>query len=141
MGPMVTFEQVSKEMKMGRGVASRTFWRYIALGLLPKGVKLRGHGNILFFPEDTAKRIAQIEVLKKDYGLPLRLLRKSSFHFLQHESTESLVNKSPSAVDLIVWWAGVMARLDIQPDAKLSKEDLGKVSEEGSKMFAKLSQW
>ncbi len=132
---MITLEQICSDLKdMKVNFAPRTFWRYIELGLLPKGQKLKGKGNILYFPEDTVKRIAQIEFLKQDLGLPLRLLRKSSSHVLQDRFWES-ADKHPLAIDLIVWWAGVIARLDLESNTSLSTEDLVLLSEKTRIMF------
>lgn len=121
----LTLEQVRREARQrGAAITPRTFWRYVELGLLPQGQRYPGMGNIFYFPDDTPERIVQIQSLKKGLGIPIHLIQKSLLYLIEDEPWgATLVRKQPSASDLIVWWAGVMARLGLVQKPKLEDED------------------
>lgn len=121
----LTLEQVRRETrKMGVNITPRTFWRYIELGLLPRGQKYPGQGNVFFFPEDTPQRIVQIQTLKKELGIPLHVIRKSLLFLLEDQPWDkTVIRRQPSGLDLIVWFAGVIARLRLVHKQKLERDD------------------
>lgn len=121
-----TLEQVRNEVReMGVPVTQRTFWRYIEMGLLPQGEKYPGMGNIFYFSDDTPERVMRIQMLKKDLGISLRLIKKSLLYLLEDQPWDmTLARKQPSAPDLIVWWAGQMARLRLLRKPSLDQGDL-----------------
>ena len=123
---MLTLEEVGRETrKMGVAVTPRTFWRYIELGLLPEGQKFPGMGNLFYFPDETPTWLVQIQTLKKDLGIPLRVIKKSLLYLLEDEPwNKTLARKQPSALDLIVWWAGQMARLRLLRKPSVDHSDL-----------------
>jgi hypothetical protein len=64
--------QVLEEAKkMGAGCTERNLWKYHKLDLLPGGRKIPGHGNVAYFPDDTALRIWIIHLLTHElrFGL------------------------------------------------------------------------
>jgi hypothetical protein len=109
---MLTLEQVRHETRqMGAPITARTFWRYVELRLLHQGEKYPGMGNVFYFPDDTPERIVQIHTLKKGLGIPLHRIQKSLLYLTEDQPWDkTVVKRLPSAFDLIVWWAGVMAR-------------------------------
>ena len=121
-----TLEQVRDEVReMGVAVTPRTFWRYIEMGLLPQGEKYPGMGNIFYFSDDTPERVMRIQTLKKNLGIPLRLIKKSLLYLLEDQPWDmTLARKQPSAPDLIVWWAGQMAGLRLLRKPSLDQGDL-----------------
>ena len=134
---MLTLEQVRQESKKkGTTVTPRSFWRYIELGLIPEGQRYPGMGNVFYFPDDTPARIAQIQTLKKDLGIPLRVIRKSLLYLLdEHPWKATVVRKQPSGIDLLVWFGGTMARLGLVKKTQLEKKDFEALSKEVTKMF------
>lgn len=136
---MLTLTEVQERAKQaGAPVAERTFWKYILTGLLPRGEKLAGQGNVLFFPDDTPDRLAQLHWLNKDVGIPLSVLRDSSLYLREGEHWSSALRPlQPSALDLIVWWAGVMANLHVLHKPSLDEEDLVALSMRVKVMFRK----
>jgi DNA-binding transcriptional MerR regulator len=77
--------------KLGVHCTARTFWQYYKLGLLPDGRKLLGHGNVMFFPDDTATRLWLIGFLTRELGFTLSDLRRfhwSEFRALPAENTK-----------------------------------------------------
>jgi len=68
---MLTATEVLDEARrIGAKTALQTFWKYVRLGLIPKGSKIRGHGNVSFYPPDTPQRLKEIQTLSKDLKLP-----------------------------------------------------------------------
>jgi hypothetical protein len=122
---MATLEQVRNEARrMGAPITPRTFWRYVELRLLPQGQKYPGMGNVFYFPDDTPERIVQIQTLKKGLGIPLHRIQKSLLYWTEDQPWDkTVVKRLPSAFDLMVWWAGVMARLRIVNKPTLEEED------------------
>lgn len=137
---MLTLTEVQERAKQaGAPVAERTFWKYILTGLLPRGEKLPGQGNVLFFPDDTPDRLAQLHWLNKDVGIPLSVLRNSSLYLREGEHWSSgLRPLQPSALDLVVWWAGTMANLHVLQKERLDDKDLWALSIRVKTMFEKL---
>ncbi len=134
---MLTLEQVQNETrKLGAPITPRTFWRYIELGLLPEGQKYSGMGNIFYFPDDIPERIAQIHALKIGLGIPLHRIQKSLFYLTEDQPWDKTpLRLLPSAFDLIVWWAGVMARLRLVNKPRLAEEDLPVLFERLTEMY------
>lgn len=135
---MLTLEQVRHETrKAGVNVTPRTLWRYIELGLLPEGQRYPGMGNVFYFPDDTPARLVQIQTLKKDLGIPLRLIRKSLLYLLHERPWDVTPERKPvSGRDLIVWFAGVMARLGLVQKSRLETEDFDALRKPVIEMFA-----
>src|SRR5262245_28873060 len=137
---MLTLEQVRKEAReMGAEVMPRTFWRYVEIGLLPPGRRVPGQGNVLFFQDDTPKRIAQIQTLTQSLGLPIQILQNSLFYLLEDEPwSKTVIRKAPTAADLIVWLAGVMSNMQLFQRSGLDQEDLSALFLRLKRMFGKL---
>lgn len=137
---MLTLAQIRQEARdLGAEVTPRTFWRYVEMGLLPQGQGFPGQGNIFFFPEDTPQRIAQIQTLKQDLGIPIHLIQKSLLYLFEDEPwSKTVVRKPPSAPDLIVWLAGVMANMHMVHKRGLDHEDLTALFVRLKTMFGKL---
>jgi hypothetical protein len=134
---MLTLEQVrGKTGEMGVNITPRTFWRYVELGLIAQGEKHPGMGNVFYFADDTPARIVQIQTLKNDLGIPLRLIRKSLLFVLEDRPWDkSLVRKVPSGVDLIVWWAGLITRLGLVHKPKIQEADFHALLEKLKPLF------
>jgi len=137
---VLTLNEVEERTrKTGMPVAERTLWKYIKMGLLPAGEKLAGHGNVLYFPDETPDRITQLHWLNKEVGIPLPVLQRSLFYLREGEHWESIaMKKPPSPLDLIVSWAGVMANMHIVHKPELDRGDLTALFEHLKKMFEKL---
>ena len=134
---MLTLEQVRAETrKAGVDVTPRTLWRYIELGLLPEGQRYPGMGNVFYFPDDTPARLIQIQTLKKDLGIPLRLIRKSLLYLLEERPWDITPERKPvSGRDLIVWFAGVMVRLGFVQKSRLEERDFRALVKPVMEMF------
>lgn len=137
---MLTLDQVRHETRdLGVDITPRTFWRYVELGLLPEGMRFAGQGNIFFFPEDTPQRIAQIQTLKQELGIPIHLIQKSLLYLLEDEPwSKTVIRKPPSARDLVVWLAGVMANMHLVHKPSLERGDLTALLERLKTLFEKL---
>lgn len=137
---MLTLDEVQERAKKaGAPVAERTLWKYIIAGLLPRGEKVPGQGNVLFFPDDTADRLAQLYWVNKEVGIPLPVLRKSLLYLREGEHWGStMASLRPSALDLIVWWAGAMANLHVLRKPSLDDKDLVALSMRVKIMFERL---
>jgi DNA-binding transcriptional MerR regulator len=95
------------------------------MGLLPQGEKYPGMGNIFYFSDDTAERLMRIQSLKKDLGIPLRVIKKCLLYLLEDQPWDvTLARKQPSALDLTVWWAGQMATLRLLRKPSVDQSDL-----------------
>src|SRR5215470_15786671 len=104
---MLTMLELRRQAKsLGAPIALRTFWRYLDGGLLPPGQKVAGHGNVLYFPDETVERVLLLHSLNKELGIHLPILRRSLLYLLEGEHWADLGKKSPSGFDLIVWLAG-----------------------------------
>ena len=44
----------------GRALTSRTLWRYVEAGWLPQGSKIRGRGNVTYFPRQVVLHLYAI---------------------------------------------------------------------------------
>jgi hypothetical protein len=87
---MITVRAVmSQAKKLGVGCTKRTFWHYDKLGLLPRGRKVPGYGNVMFFPDDTAARLWLIGFLTKELGFSLTDLRRFPWAEFSTVPTES----------------------------------------------------
>lgn len=64
-------EAVEAAESLGTRCALSTFWKYTSLGLLKKGRKKRGRGNVLHVDYDTPQRIRLVKVLNESLGIPL----------------------------------------------------------------------
>ncbi len=137
---MLTLDEVQERAKKaGAPVAERTLWKYIVAGLLPRGEKLPGQGNVRFFPDDTVDRLAQLYWVNKEVGIPLPVLRRSLLYLREGEHWEStMVKLQPSALDLIVWWAGAMANMRVLHRPSLDDNDLTTLCTRVNAMFEKL---
>lgn len=62
--------------KYGVQCTERTFWKYHRMGLLPEGQKLSGHGNVVFFPDETVMRLRLIQLLTKEMEFTLQDVAK-----------------------------------------------------------------
>ena len=62
---------LAKARKLGIKCTPRTFWRYHELGLLPKGRKMPGYGNVVYFPPSTEFSLWWIEYFSKELQIPL----------------------------------------------------------------------
>ncbi len=135
---MLTLKEVLDKLgDMGVDFAPRTFWKYVDMGLLPKGRKLPGQGNLFFFPEDTPQRIAQLYTLNKDLGFPLHLLQRTLLYLLADKPWEkTAVPQPPSGAEFIVWLAGFMANQKLLSKASLDREDLASISGRLGELFA-----
>jgi len=123
---MLTLNQVQERTeKAGVPIADRTFWGYVRLGLLPNGETVPGTGHKRFFPDDLPDRIVQLNWLNKEVGIPLSVLRQSLLYLREGEHWDSSVmRQEPSALDLIVSWAGVMANMHVVHKPSLDHDDL-----------------
>ena len=134
---MKTLEQVNREMKQaGVNITSRTFWRYVEMGLVPEGRKFEGMGNIFFFEDYVPERIVQIQILKKRLGMPLHIIRKSLLFLTEDQPwNKTVVRKQPSGVEMIFWWTGIMARLRLLDKPKLEPVDFQDLFKPVKQMF------
>lgn len=73
---LTVVELMEQARKLGVRIAPRTFWKYAALGLVPTGRKIYGRGNVLYFPDDTPKRLYVIQVLASQAGIQPSTLSK-----------------------------------------------------------------
>lgn len=60
-----------RAQKLGVKCTVRTFWRYYNLGMLPKGRKFPGYGNVLWFRPGTEIVLWWVEFLSTTVGIPL----------------------------------------------------------------------
>lgn len=74
--------------KLSVECTARTFWKYHKLGLLPKGYKISGRGNVIYFPDDTAVRLWLVQFLSKE--LEFNLTEISRYSWSQFESTQAV---------------------------------------------------
>ncbi len=126
--PLLTLEQILRRLDdKGVEFAPRTFWKYVELGLLDKGRKLPGEGNLFFFPNDTPERIAQLSALNKDLGFTLDLLQRSLKYLVAEEPwATSVVPNAPSGTEFVVWLAGFMANQKLLDKPSLGKRECDK---------------
>jgi hypothetical protein len=135
---MLTLEQIQHETKkMGVSITPRSFWRYIELGLLPQGEKYPGQGNVFFFPDYVPERIFRIQTLKRDLGIHLRHIQNSLLYLVEDEPWDkTVVRTKPTGVDLLVWWAALLARLRLFRKPRSEQDDLNALYTEAMQMFS-----
>jgi hypothetical protein len=85
---------VKQSRRLGIDCTERTFWKYHKLGLLPKGCKIPGRGNKVYFPTETAVRIWLIHLLTKKMDFSLSDV--SRYPWSQFEVGETIC--SPNAL-------------------------------------------
>jgi hypothetical protein len=137
---MLTLDEIQERAKKaGAPVTERTVWKYITMGLLPRGEKLPGQGNVRFYSDDTADQLVQLYWLNKRVGIPLAVLHKSKLYLREGEHWASVARPlKPSALDLIVWWAGAMANMRVLDKPSLDREDLAALFARVNVIFHKL---
>ena len=64
-------EVLARARKLGVKCSESAFWKYYKLGLVPKGKKYRGYGNVLWFPPGTEFSLWWIYFWTKEIGLSL----------------------------------------------------------------------
>ena len=139
MVTLLTLHEVEERAKRsGVAVPARTLWEYLHSRLLPQGHKIPGHGNVLYYPDDTPDRLIQVHWLNKKLGIPIAVLRGSLYLHEGEHWDSSVVRRQPSPLDLIVSWAGVVADMRLMNKPSLDHEDLGALFGRLKKMFEKL---
>ena len=134
---MLTLDQIRRKAKeSGAPITQATFWRLVEAGLLPQGERHPGLGNVFYFPDDTADRIASIQTLRKKLGVPVKVIQKFHFYLFEDQPwDETVVRKQPSAVELILWWTGIMTRLRLLDKPKLERRDFHALFPRVKQMF------
>ena len=122
--PLTLSEVLGELRHTGFRSTARTFWKYTGLGLLPKGKKIPGRGNVLYFPADTVKRLRTIDFLNKDVGIPLHQLKRMRDWFQGADFRRSLLWQSPTPLRLVAWFASALADTGLLAKKKLSQSDL-----------------
>ena len=61
-------EVLARARKLGVKCSESAFWKYYKLGLVPKGEKLPGRGNVLYFPDGTHHCLHWVVCLKEVTG-------------------------------------------------------------------------
>jgi hypothetical protein len=95
---------------------ARTFWKYYRLGLLPKGKKIRGRGNVMYFPSETPKRLFAVHWMSTVMGIPLAEIRR-----ITKGKCENL-----TPVDIAALMAMAIADLHLA-DKRLTRDDLEQI--------------
>lgn len=122
---LLTLSEVLGELRQaGFRSTARTFWKYAGLGLLPKGKKIPGRGNVLYFPAGTVKRLRTIDFLNKDVGIPLHQLRRMRDWFQGEDFSRSVLWQDPTPLRLVAWFASALAETGLFGKQKLSQADL-----------------
>src|SRR5579862_1514661 len=101
-------EAITKEWGFNFNV--RTFWKYYRMGLLPKGEKIRGRGNVMYFPPETPQRLFAVHWLSTVVGIPLAEIKRMANNRCEN----------PTALDVIVRMASAIADLHLW-DKRLTK--------------------
>ncbi len=128
--PRLTLSEVLGELRQaGFRSTARTFWKYTGLGLLPKGKKIPGRGNVLYFPADTVKRLRTIDFLNKKVGIPLHQLRRMRDWFQGEDFSRTVLwQGNPTPLRLVAWFASALAESGLLQKKKLSRTDLEELS-------------
>lgn len=136
---LLTLSEVLGELRQaGFRSTARTFWKYAGLGLLPKGKKIPGRGNVLYFPAGTVKRLRTIDFLNKDVGIPLHQLRRMRDWFQGEDFSRSVLWQDPTPLRLVAWFASALAESGLLQKKRLSRADvaeLGKIRDELSDLL------
>jgi DNA-binding transcriptional MerR regulator len=74
---------VRQARALGLDCSERTFWKYHQLRLLPRGQKIRGRGNAVYFPDETVLRLWIIHFLTQQ--LEFTLSEVSRYPWYQFE--------------------------------------------------------
>jgi hypothetical protein len=126
---MLTLTDVQETTKKwGLDFNTRTFWKYYQMGLLPKGQKIKGRGNVLYFPEETPQRLFAVHWMSNVVCIPLAEIKRI---------TTNRWGQNPTALDVIVLLAQAIADLRLW-DKKLSKDDLKRVAGAVNDQFKQL---
>lgn len=137
--PLTLSDVLGELRQAGLRNTARTFWKYAGLGLLPKGEKIAGRGNVLYFPADTVKRLRTIDFLNKDVGIPLRQLGKMRDWFQGEDFGRAVLwQKNPTPLRLVAWFASALADTGLLEKKRLSRPDvaeLGKIRDELSDLL------
>ena len=136
---LLSLSEVLGELRQaGFRFTARTFWKYAGLGLLPKGKKIPGRGNVLYFPADTVKRLRTIDFLNKEVGIPLNKLRRMRDWFQGDDFSRSVLWQNPTPLRLVAWFASALAETGLLQKKRLSRADvaeLGKIRDELSDLL------
>ena len=126
---MVTLTDIQQELKkLGYNVAPRTFWRYYRSGVLPKGEKLAGRGNVLYFPDNAAEVLMRVMWLHEAMRLPLKSLRK-----MQRTDKQTPITNL-TAVELLAALGSVLAAPE-WCEKKLTRDDIAQIAQEVRQVF------
>lgn len=114
---MLTLTDIQNETKKwGFKFTPQTFWKYYRLGLLPKGQKIKGRGNAMYFPDSTPQRLFAVHWMSDVVGLPLSEIKRIA----------KGQGENPTAMDVIVLMTRAIADLHLS-DKRLSKSDLERI--------------
>jgi hypothetical protein len=104
--------------KWGFNFSPQVFWKYHKMGLLPKGEKIKGRGNVVYFPESTPQRLFAVHWMTNVVGIPLPEMKR-----INNRRWDS-----PTAMDIIVLMTLAIADLELW-DKRLSKEELATLAQ------------
>jgi hypothetical protein len=125
---MLTLTDIQTETRRwGFEFTPQTFWKYYRLGLLPKGKKIKGRGNAMYFPENTPQRLFAVHWMSNVVCIPLAEIQRISANKWQH----------PTALDVVVIMTQAIADLQLW-DKRLSKDDLKRVAGAVNDQFKQL---
>jgi len=102
--------------KWGFNFNARTFWKYYRMGLLPKGEKIKGRGNVMYFPDGTPQRLFAVHWMSTVVGIPLADIKRITKNRCEN----------PTAMDVIVLMTMAIADLHLW-DKRLTKTDLERI--------------
>ena len=96
---MNTVAEVLKQARrQGLDCSRRTFWNYYLSGFLPKGHKIPGKGNVLYFPGETVLRLRIIQFLMEQLDFRLSELSRYPWSQFECRPTQSLFSISDEFV-------------------------------------------
>jgi len=127
--PMTLADILTGVRSGGVPFTARTFWKYYQLGLLPKGRKLQGRGNVLYFPPQTPQRILWIDVLNKKVGIGLEALAKHREWLDGIDLKGLLRGPHPNPQRFVIWLAFLMDRQGLWRKGKLTPEDVNRFAD------------
>jgi hypothetical protein len=92
---MISVAEVLKRAEqLGLECPNRTFWRYYQLGFLPRGHKVPGRGNVLYFPDETALRLWVIHFLTQQLGLTFSEVARYPWSQFECQNTKPMCSIS-----------------------------------------------
>jgi len=77
-GTQIPLTEILQQARtLGVKISVRTFWKYYEAGLLPKGKKIAGRGNVAYFPSKTVFYLYFAAFLKSWRPLPLSVAARA----------------------------------------------------------------